>query len=137
MAGDNSFTKQERLSGKKLMDELFRDGESFTVYPFRVVYMVADQLTEGSPARVGISVPKKRIKTAVERNLIKRRIREAYRLNKGKLYDTLINEKKTLIFMLLYLHGAKKGYAEVEEKINLILGRLSRALSEEKQNEKT
>lgn len=130
MVGSNSFKKRERLSKKKLMDELFAKGKKFNVYPFKVIYLPVNNNPD-SPAQFGISVPKRKIKTAVERNLIKRRVREAYRLNKKGLYQTLIAEKKSLIFMLLYLHEEKKDYADLENKIKLILERLISVLSEE------
>jgi ribonuclease P protein component len=73
-----SFGKSERLSGQKLIDTLFSDGKSYVVPPFRIVWFKYE-ITGVFPVRLLISVSKKKIKKAVDRNLIKRRIREAYR----------------------------------------------------------
>lgn len=81
------FKKSERVVSQKLIDELFDSGNtnSMVAFPLRVVYM-AKQLTDDSePAQVLISVPKRRLHHAVDRNRAKRLIREAYRLNKQLL----------------------------------------------------
>lgn len=76
------FTKNERLHGKKSIEELFKKGSSFYLGGFRVKYLPTSEKAEH---QVLISVPKKSFKKAVDRNLLKRRIREAYRLNKHLL----------------------------------------------------
>ena len=84
---DFSFKKSERLTGSKSISSLFQDGTSISSYPVRILFN-----TEGvgpKPASVVISVPKRLFKRAVDRNLLKRRIREAYRLNKAQLYTRL------------------------------------------------
>ena len=84
---DFSFKKSERLTGSKSISSLFQDGTSISSYPVRILFN-----TEGigpKPASLVISVPKRLFKRAVDRNLLKRRIREAYRLNKPQLYVRL------------------------------------------------
>lgn len=84
---DFSLKKSERLTGSKSISSLFQDGISISSYPVRILFN-----TEGvgpKPASLAISVPKRLFKRAVDRNLLKRRIREAYRLNKPQLYDRL------------------------------------------------
>ena len=84
-----TFKKEERLCNKKLIDELFHNGSSFLCYPFKVSWLLVDEPAQ-FPAQVLFSVSKKRYKRAVDRNLIKRRMREAYRLHKQQhLYDLL------------------------------------------------
>ncbi|GHV65129.1 hypothetical protein FACS1894199_05040 [Bacteroidia bacterium] len=83
-----TFHKAERLSHKALFEELFASGKSFVNYPFRVVFKKSSQ--EGEfPARVGISVSKKKFKSAVKRNRIKRLTRETYRLHKMTFYEKM------------------------------------------------
>jgi ribonuclease P protein component len=118
-----TFRKSERLSGEKLIDTLFTTGNTFVVSPFRVIWLEFD-FTEKSPAKILISVSKKRIKGAVERNLVKRRIREAYRRNKKSFYDFLIQNKKKCVFALLYNTSEVLTYKETEGKIILLLNRL-------------
>jgi ribonuclease P protein component len=82
--GKYTFRKEERLSKDKLIQELFDKGSSFYLFPFKVFFMPNPD--QDSPFhQVVISVSKRNFKRAVDRNLIKRRIREAYRLNKGML----------------------------------------------------
>ena len=82
--GKYTFRKEERLSKDKLIQELFDKGSSFYLFPFKVFFMPNPE-PGTSFHQVVISVSKRNFKRAVDRNLIKRRIREAYRLNKELL----------------------------------------------------
>ena len=83
-----TLSKEERLSWKRHIDVLFEKGESFISFPLRVVYLPA---IEQMPSTVSmlVSIPKKRFKRAVKRNLLKRQVREAFRLDKYKLIEPL------------------------------------------------
>src|ERR1700709_234674 len=95
-----TFTKEERLCNKVLIDSIFHNGSSFLCYPFRVSWLVVDA-PQLFPAQVLIAVPKKRYKRAVDRNLVKRRIREVYRLHKEEnLYSILKAIDKKIIFSI-------------------------------------
>jgi ribonuclease P protein component len=115
-----TFKKHERLAGQKITDKLFSQGKSFTFPPFRMIWLIQDQ-TAIYPAQVLITVSKKRIKKAVDRNLIKRRIREAYRKNKNKLYQFLDQNEIKCVFAILYISDTIESYEEVEKKIILLL----------------
>ncbi len=84
--GKFTFKKEERLYKEKIIQELFEKGSSFYLYPFKVFFMQNPESTY-PVHQILISVSKKTFKKAVDRNLIKRRIREAYRLNKNLLFD--------------------------------------------------
>src|ERR1700712_3457031 len=116
-----TFKKEERLCNKKLIDGLYHSGSSFLCYPYKVSWM----LTNGGivPARVVFGAPQKRFKHAVDRNLIKRRTREAYRLHKQQfLYDHLIANDKHLALSLIYVGTEIAGYAFIEKKMLKLFG---------------
>ena len=118
----NTFKKVERLNKKTHIQELFQKGSSFYLYPFKVLFVrapVGDNENENSQHQILISVPRRKFKRAVDRNKLKRRIREAYRLNKQFL-DT---PGKLLI---AYIYTAKDilPYQEIENKLLLSLKRL-------------
>ena len=121
----HTFTKEERLKHKKDIDRLFSEGNRFYFDPFLVLHS-SGPLASQYPAKVLISVPKKKIRSAVDRNLIKRRIREAYRLHKNPFYETLKQHLRFCSLALIYTSGNITEYKEVEEKIILILERLQR-----------
>ncbi|MCL7989048.1 ribonuclease P protein component [Sphingobacterium sp. lm-10] len=98
----NTFKKEERLCSVRLIQSLFHSGSSFVVYPFRVVCHFEDR--DVGSAQVLISVSKRRFKLAVTRNRIKRRMREAYRLEKSAtLYPFVEKRNLYLAFALQYI----------------------------------
>lgn len=110
-----TFTRQERLKSPTLLGRLFKEGKSFMAYPLRVVWLNMPPMkgeTEPSPVQVVISVPKRNFKTAVARNLLKRRIREAYRLHKHELYEKLGEQRVAL--MLMFIGKEELPFSEIE-----------------------
>ena len=116
------FLKKQHISSKKDIDLLFNEGKSFTIYPFKILYRHLD--TEDCCLKLGISVPKKKHKKAVDRNLLKRRIREAYRKNNVELKKQLNEKGINLHLFLIYLSSEKLPYSQIEDKIILLLQRL-------------
>jgi ribonuclease P protein component len=97
-----TFHKEERLCSRKIIGDLFTSGESFLVYPFKIVFLKT-RLPEEVPAQVAFSVSKRNFKRAVRRNLLKRRMREAYRLNKPGFYRELTAKDCHLALMFVYV----------------------------------
>jgi len=125
MSKTYSFTKEERLRNKKLIDELFRNGSSFLCYPFKVLWLEQRE-PQSYPAQVLFGVPKKRFKKAVDRNMIRRRMREAYRLNKEQhLYSILNSSNKNIVFSVGYVGKEIFDYAFIEKKMLKLLTSLA------------
>jgi ribonuclease P protein component len=112
-----TFTKEERLCSKILIDKLFAEGKSVYSPPFRFVFMPVEYLKGKFPAQVVFSVPKRNFKLAVKRNLIRRRMREAYRLNKLGFYEALTVSGQKLAFMIIYIEKDISEFPKIETGI--------------------
>ena len=124
----NTFRKGERLCSKKEIEELFSNGSSFYLYPFRVKYYLAKR--EYELPKVLFSVPKKKFKRAVDRNLIKRRLREAYRLNKSVLTTSFEDAGIQVNIAFIYTDNEKISFDILENKLILTLERLVHVLKQ-------
>ena len=122
-----TFNKQERLCGKKKIDILFAKGEGFKEGSFTIIWIEKDKSLEFT-AQVLISIPKKNIAKASQRNVLKRLVKEAYRKQKNKLYEPLEKQKKQIQFAIIYQKSTPLKYNEVEAEINLVLNRLTNKL---------
>lgn len=115
------FKKEERLCSEKLLSSLFKNGSSFLFYPFRITWIVVQE-KQSYPAKVLISVPKKRFKRSVDRNLLKRRIREAYRLNKSNLlYPLLLDNNLQILLSLTYVGKEILDYQYIASKMEKMM----------------
>jgi ribonuclease P protein component len=124
-----TFIKEERLCSRKSLDLLFKNGSSFLLYPFRVSYLYVPE-TPVVPVQVVINVPKKRYKRAVDRNLLKRRTREAYRLHKqDHLYQHLKPTDQLLLLSIQFIGKQKYEYAFMEKKMINVFRKLCANLS--------
>jgi len=119
-----SFTlkKHERLKSKKLIDELFTSGKSSFLYPIKLIYLELENLD--APLKMTVSVPKRHFKSAVDRNLIKRRLREAYRQNKTALESRLTESGRQLVLMLIFVGKEEENYLKIETSVKKLLARL-------------
>jgi ribonuclease P protein component len=120
-----SFTKEERLCSKIALDGLFEKGSSFHSFPFKIVWQITNNPIPFQ-AQVAISVPKRIFKRAVDRNKIKRRIREVYRKQKASFYTSL-GEKK-IVFIIIYTSKTILEYRDLEEKMIVALERLQKSI---------
>jgi len=111
-----TFRKSERLCSKKAIDSLFEKGISFYSYPFQIIWTKSSSDLP-YPAQTAISISKRNIKSAVRRNLIKRRIREAYRKNKYRLYNFLETNKIYIVFIIIYKENKILDYHLIENAI--------------------
>jgi ribonuclease P protein component len=126
--GTFKLTKNERLSSTILIGKLFAEGQSFYIFPLKFVFLKA-QLSSPFPMQVSFSVSKKNFKRAVQRNLVKRRLREAYRLNKPSFYESL-PEGQQISMMIIYSCKEIKDFQVIEKSMKKGLVKLSRLLQE-------
>ena len=125
---DYRFAKSERLSGERQIERLFRDGTGGMAWPVRYLF-VADgpqeggvPAADGSPAvSVLISVSKRNHKHAVDRNRLKRRMREAYRLNKSALTEIATEKGARVHLALIYASKEISDYQTIEHAVRKIL----------------
>ncbi len=123
MTASYKFGKDERLSGRKAIAELFDSGQAFTLYPFRVFWKVCETGIP-VPARMAASVPKRSFKKAVDRNRIKRHIKEAWRYNKHILYKHLNENNIQLSVMLVYTQGDMPDHKLIAKKVEEVVSKL-------------
>jgi len=108
-----AYSKKDKLKSKKLIEQLFTEGRSVSSFPLRMVYLET-AFEDGSIIKTGVSVSKRNFKKAVDRNKIKRLLREAYRLQKGLYFNNITTQ---YAFMILYIGKEMPSYAEIELKM--------------------
>ena len=99
MVNGQCFRKRERLVSRKQIDTLFGGGrsQSMAAFPLRIVYMIQERTANEPPVQILVSVPKKHFKHAVDRNRVKRQVREAFRLNKDIIYPSVPDGSQLLL----------------------------------------
>jgi len=110
-----TFSKRERLCGRDDFQKLFSEGKSFYCYPFKCVYLWKE--AERFSARVAVAVSKKKFKHAVDRNKIKRLIRESYRLEKGILYQKYNDIPQSIDMLIIYTETKICSFSLTQKKL--------------------
>ena len=120
-----TLRKRERMVSRKLIETLFGGGSlSMAAFPLRVVFMKKGRTEYDSPVEILISVPKKRFKHAVDRNRVKRQIRESYRKHKTVVTDS-VPEGKQLLIAFIWLSDRHFGSDEIEKRIVSLLRKMA------------
>ncbi|MDR1006887.1 MAG: ribonuclease P protein component [Bacteroidales bacterium] len=122
------FPKSERLSSQKIIDNLFLQGEKFISYPFSVRFMVCEGQKKG--VDVLLVAPKRHIKKAVDRNRIKRLLREAYRLQKTDFIASLNLSDARLHISVSLIKTTELDFEQTKESMAKILSKITALLQD-------
>lgn len=117
------FSKVDRLCSSRRIESLFLEGERFYEFPFKAIWQEDNTLE--TALKIAVSVPKKRLPKASQRNHVKRLIREAYRTQKPSLLNSLQQKNKSINLMLVYTLPSILSFTEIEDKISVTLQRLA------------
>ena len=125
------FGKRERIVSQKLIDELFGgSNQSLVAFPLRIVYLYKERAKDEPPVQVLMSVPKKRFKHAVDRNRVKRQLREAYRRHKD-IVDSVLGEEEGLAIAFIWLSDRHAPSAVIDQRVTTLLERMTKKVKSE------
>lgn len=122
-----TYGKAEKLKSKTIIEHLFSEGKSVSSYPLRLVYLKTN-FEEPVTIKAGVSVSKRNFKLAVDRNRIKRLLREAYRLNKNTHFNNLSTQ---YAFMILYFGKDIPEFKFVERKMNRLFEKFTETIQKQ------
>jgi ribonuclease P protein component len=128
-SGRHTFRKPERLASKLAFDQLMKSGRRITDTSVSIVWK-SMPLPTSAPVQVAFSVPKRQFSRAVDRNRIKRLMREVYRKNKNIVYPLLAEKRKQYAILFVYTSKTLPAYPEIAEKITTILNRLAEIIQQ-------
>ena len=124
-----TLSKEDRICSKKLINELFTgNGRSMTAFPLRVVFMKRTIIDDQPRAAMLVSVPKRYFKHAVDRNRVKRQVREAFQRNKSIITQNLTDDHEAVAMAFVWLTNEKFPSSEVENRMVRLLTRISECL---------
>lgn len=130
--GTFTLSKEERICSKKLMEQLFNGGtaRSMSSFPLRVVFITVERQPGQPPASIIVSVPKRHFKHAVDRNRVKRQLREAFRHHKQLLAEAMAGTpQKAIALSLIWMDGRHLPSSEVDHRVQNLLARIAAQLS--------
>lgn len=129
MVNRETLNKEERISLKKDIDLLFSKGKSVVVYPLRVIFLKSE---EGKAiSRMLVSVPKRLLKKSVDRNRVKRLIKESFRLNKREMDDFLASRNYGLFIAFVYRNKTLVEFSEMEFSVRKSLSAIKNSLNDQ------
>ena len=124
----HTLGKTERLKSRKLIDQLFKQGRSFALPPFRIMLM--DVAAADEALKVAFSVSTRFFKKAVDRNRIRRLMRESWRVQKGTLQEQLNIRNKQIVVFIIYTDKALPQYQLIHEKMGVVIKRIVKTTNE-------
>jgi len=119
-----TFRKSERLCSRKILETLASKGRNIYNNPFRLIWLISP-LPQEVPAQIAFAVPKRNLKKAVDRNRMKRLMRESYRKNKSDFYAFIADQGISVALLFVYTGKEVTGHTETESKTKSILTQLA------------
>jgi ribonuclease P protein component len=123
------FNKNEKLKSRKLTEQLFAKGDTFLVFPVKVLYIVVKEPLDYS-IKIGVTASSKKFKKAVDRNRIKRILKEQYRLNKHPLHSYVNGKNLQVIVFFIYIDKVLPTKGLLDKKMPIIIDKLIKAIDE-------
>lgn len=123
------YNKKEKLKSRTELQAIFTRGKSFTVFPIKVFFMEKNTVNTSIPVSAGVGVSSRHFKKAVDRNRIKRLLREAYRKEKQPLHQAIPDQLKSMAVFFLYLDKELPDYELISEKMKESINKLIKKLS--------
>lgn len=124
-----TFSKEERLCSRQLIDRLYNEGHRMMAYPYSVQWMIVTDLSHHTPCQVLIVAPKRKFHHAVDRNRVRRFTRECYRLRKQHLYDFLNVHGISIVFSMVYIHNEIMSFEQLGHKMDKLLEQLEKEIT--------
>jgi ribonuclease P protein component len=124
-----ALPKEERLISKKLIEDLFKNGSSCYLHPFRLLYLSKNEKQDLPFPQVLFSIPKRNFKKAVDRNRIRRQLKEIYRKHKNDIFGKESSIPSLICLAILYTAKEKISFEMLEKKLILIFQRLKEAVN--------
>ncbi len=129
MTTKHTFGKQERLKSSLAIQKLLKEGQTISGFPFKIYWHQTEDLEQKYPAKTAVLVPKKKFRKAVDRNLMRRRIIEAYRQNKNLIYHPLQEKNLKIVLVILFLSDEFISFERLNSGIRDLLGKLAENIS--------
>lgn len=122
-----TFSKNEKLKSRKYIEALFNEGKSVTAYPLKLIYKSTDGAAHAN-IKAGVSVSKRLHKKAVDRNRIKRLLREVYRLNKQQIFNSIEGDTHV---MILYISKETPSFEGLNKRIKLLFSKFESSIKKD------
>jgi ribonuclease P protein component len=128
----HTFKRQERLKSRKIIQSLFREGQAVSAFPLRLIWLRTSLPSSTYPAQFTLTVPKRSFPKATDRNLLRRQIRESYRLRKHVFYEKISNSDVQVAVLAIYVGKEPLPYKVIDKAMRKALTRLSKKVIEAK-----
>ncbi|RNI37861.1 ribonuclease P protein component [Hanamia caeni] len=127
MTSRATFKRKEKLKSRKTIQKLFNEGKSFSNFPIKAIYLPVEK--QDFALKAGFAVSSKNFKKAVERNRVKRLMRESYRVQKNYLSEQLISTGQQLVVFFIYTSKELPDYHQVFQQMQIVLERIGKAIA--------